>query len=77
MCDFDVNKVYVKKIRVAKKVHRCCECNIRILSNQKYNYIRGGVSIGGSTKLVQIAMLCGITLLRKWQMKITANVVWN
>lgn len=39
-CDYEQPDVYISKIVKAKKSHYCCECNVEILSKQKYEYVK-------------------------------------
>ena len=40
-CDYEQPKFYVKSIRTARKIHRCCECYSAIIIGQKYEHVSG------------------------------------
>jgi hypothetical protein len=37
-CDCEPVKFYTKKIRIARKEHKCCECGLSILPGDKYKF---------------------------------------
>jgi hypothetical protein len=51
MCDCDAPSAFFRKIRRARAVHQCCECNENIEPGNHYEYVSGvWESIGMSFK---------------------------
>ena len=38
-CDCEPVRFYSEKIRLSRKVHKCCECSLPIIPGEKYQYI--------------------------------------
>ena len=40
-CDYDYPEMYSKDVRIARKVHKCCECGRTIKPKEKYEHVAG------------------------------------